>query len=170
VKNCCCDYASSYGIYVDGAQHVLIENNTVENCNGGIEVGAEEPQENPLYATFDVLVKGNELRNNAALGQTNPGCAFSCGGYETNLGWVRTVVFRENVCVDNSACENGVQVSVSKVDGLRVENNSFETSFESSLVWYSFTDSYTKNVSFRDNRCSFAGTVSDGFQAGRIFR
>ncbi|GEM_PF-3028242 len=65
---------------------------------------------------------------------------------------------------------DGVQVSVSKVDGLRVENNSFETSFESSLVWYSFTDSYTKNVSFRDNRCSFAGTVSNGFQAGRIFR
>lgn len=106
-----------YGIYSDGGQHIQIIGNKVANCMGGIEAGAEEVNEG--YPTADITISGNEIID----------CKekyFSCGGWKTDLGWVKNVVFTGNTCTANT--KGDCMVNLSKCDNVEIKENTFRKS------------------------------------------
>jgi hypothetical protein len=92
VYRCRSSYGGGYaaGIYVDGGQSIIIENNTVTQCDMGLEVGAE----NPGTVTSGIIVRKNILYMN-----DKAGLVF--GGYEKGAGRVKDCRFESNVCYHN---------------------------------------------------------------------
>lgn len=97
VARCRARYGDGYaaGIYVDGGQHITVENNTVTQCDLGIEVGAE----NKGTITTAVRVRGNLIYHN-----DKAGLVF--GGYDKNTGRVRNCSFTGNTCFQNNRHKN----------------------------------------------------------------
>lgn len=91
VTNCHCGYDTGFAIYADGTQDVDFIYNTVRDCDGGIEAGAEESG-----STHTILIAGNLLVNcaEAAIGIGTPGGGghvHSVTVYENryrNVGWL----------------------------------------------------------------------------------
>lgn len=145
VKNCKSAYATSYGLYVDGAQEIEFRDNTIIACSGGIEVGAEEPQKSDEYATCKILVAGNKISD-------CPEAGITIGGYETNLGWVKGVTVRENTCKNSGTDPEGAILTLSKCRGIRIENNIFEAASDKTLfVRSEMGKKWTKDIIFRGN-------------------
>ena len=71
VTNCHCVYDTGFAIYADGAQNVDFISNTVKNCDGGIEAGAEHGG----HSTSNILIADNLLTDcaEAAVGVGTPG-------------------------------------------------------------------------------------------------
>jgi len=87
-------YGGGYGagIYVDGAKDILIEGNTVAECDIGIEVGAE----NKGKLTTGIVVRGNTLRDNDKAG-------LAAGGFSVKKsGRVEGCIFSDNVLQNNT--------------------------------------------------------------------
>lgn len=131
-----------YGIYADGGQHVKIINNTVENCMGGIEAGAEKV--NDAYPTKDITITGNTLVDCTDI-------YFSCGGFEKVRGWVKDVKFTGNTCTANKEADG--MVNLSKCDNVKIEGNTFRKngSFDMNKIYEQFSSEYTKNIIVGDN-------------------
>lgn len=147
VRNCRSSYATSYGIYADGAQDVLIEGNTVTGCSGGIEVGAEQPQASADYATSRVRVEGNTIADCDE-------AALAVGGYAEDLGWVTDVSVTGNTCTNNGQQTGGAVIKLSKCQGVRITRNTFRNEGGPvGLVSYELGRSYTRDVTLADNVC-----------------
>lgn len=92
ITNCHCGYDTGFAIYADGTQNVDIIGNTVRDCDGGIEVGAE--QSGPR--THSILVANNLLTGcaEAAIGLGTPGggghvdSVTVYGNRYRNVGWL----------------------------------------------------------------------------------
>ncbi len=82
---------SAAGIYVDGGRDILIERNTVYNCNLGVELGSETPGK----VTQACLVRNNLLYKNHVAG-------IAFGGDDTaNTGGATNNVMRNNTLFTN---------------------------------------------------------------------
>ena len=71
VTNCHCVYDTGFALYADGAQNVDFISNTVKNCDGGVEAGAEHGG----HSTSNILIADNLLTDcaEAAVGVGTPG-------------------------------------------------------------------------------------------------
>ncbi|MCB9247727.1 MAG: right-handed parallel beta-helix repeat-containing protein [Ignavibacteriales bacterium] len=69
------DEASADGFYVDGGKDIIIERNTVYNCNIGIEIASEHGGK----STSGIIVRNNLVRENIVLG-------IAFGGYDSKRG------------------------------------------------------------------------------------
>lgn len=67
--------ANADGFYVDGGKDIIIERNTVYNCNIGIEIASEHKGK----STSGIIVRNNLVRENMVLG-------ISFGGYDSQRG------------------------------------------------------------------------------------
>lgn len=145
VKNCRSPYATSYGLYVDGAQGIDFSNNVVRACSGGIEIGAEQPQQSEAYATKRIRVAGNTVTDCAKHGIT-------IGGYETDLGWVEDVEVTGNNCRNNGLEDDGSILTLSKCKDILIENNIFTNdSGSAETVRSEMGSRWTKRITFRGN-------------------
>lgn len=142
VSKCVSGNATSYGIYVDGGQNILIKNNTVTKSGGGIEVGAENLASKERYATKNIKIINNQLEDNIKH-------AITIGGYEKKRGWVIGVLVSGNICKNNGKYSI---VDISKCKNIVIRNNVFHNASGNAAVIYSeFSKKYTKNVSFSRN-------------------
>lgn len=133
------DYATSYGLYVDGGRDILLEQNIIYDSQGGIEVGAEEPSD---YPTQNIIVRNNLVYNNSENGIT-------VGGYYEGGGKAENVRIYNNTVVNNGK-KNG-ELVISIVDGLEVANNIFYSNTNKTLINSEFSSDYTSNISFSHN-------------------
>lgn len=144
VSKCVSQYATSYGLYVDGGQNIILENNTVKGCGGGIEVGAEQAASKKMYAVRNITVQNNCIDGNIENGIT-------VGGYEENLGNVYKVIVKNNVCTNNG--KNGADLTISKANGIKIEKNVFSnTKSNAPIVYMPFSSRYTQNIVFKNNQ------------------
>ncbi|MFT4569659.1 MAG: cysteine-rich repeat protein/parallel beta-helix repeat protein [Candidatus Binatia bacterium] len=86
-----CGSGFSGGIYVDGGKDIIIENNTVTECDLGIEVAAE----NNGILTTNVVVRSNILYFNRVVG-------IVFGGFKASVGRANLNVFRNNTLYKNA--------------------------------------------------------------------
>lgn len=86
-----CGSGFSGGIYVDGGRDIVIENNTVTECDLGIEVAAE----NSGILTNNVTVRNNVLYFNRVVG-------IVFGGFKASVGRANDNVFRHNTLYKNA--------------------------------------------------------------------
>lgn len=92
------------GIYVDGGASLVIEGNTVEDCDIGIELASE----NPGWYTQDIEVRGNTISGSH---QGN----LQMGGYDEERGGARRLVFEGNTTRESETAEVVFQWAVSNV-------------------------------------------------------
>ena len=149
VSNCVSPNATSYGIYVDGAQEITVQDNTVSQCSGGIEVGAEKLPSDESYSTAAVTLDGNTVDKNTEAG-------IAIGGYDKGLGWVKNVMVKNNICTDNgTAATDGAILILSKCDGISFLSNKFQNQTGSAAVVDSEMDAtLTTNITFQKNTYS----------------
>lgn len=83
------DYSAG-GIYVDGGKHIDIENNTIYNCDIGIEATSEHAKK---YADH-ITIKNNTIYNNNYTG-------ISIGGYDENRGGTKNTTISRNIIYRN---------------------------------------------------------------------
>jgi len=109
-----CGSGYSGGIYVDGGRDIVVENNTVTECDLGIEVGAE----NSGVVASGVVVRNNVLYHNRVVG-------IVFGGYKSSVGRADGNVFRGNTLYKNATdATDGVgELWVQYGNGNVVENN-----------------------------------------------
>ncbi len=80
------------GIYVDGGSQIVIENNTITECDMGIEIGAE----NQGTITQGVIVRNNLIYQNDKAG-------IAIGGYDKSAGRVFDCGIFNNLCRNNAS-------------------------------------------------------------------
>lgn len=137
IYNCKSTYATSYGLYADGAYNILFKDNVIYNCQGGIEVGAEEKSSN--------YIGGVTVVNNLVYGCTENG--LHIGGYDaSSSGVVKDVKVYNNTFVNNTD-----EIYLSKCDGVELYNNIFYNTRNSEILYNEFSSTQTKNVKFHDN-------------------
>lgn len=134
ISNCNSPYATSYGLYADGAYDIVFEYNTIYNSQGGIEIGAEEKTNNKVG---DIIVRYNLIYGCSENGIT-------VGGYETGLGNVDNVEIYHNTVVNNN-CE----LTLSKCSNVTIRDNVFKANKE--LMYSEMSSTYTKNIVFDNN-------------------
>lgn len=117
-------YATSGGIYIDGAKTVVVEKNICYGNGNGIELGAEE---NGLCDS--ITVKNNVVYNNQYTG-------IYVGGYTTaTTGQITHSVIRNNTLLQNDYANNGVgEMNISKASNCVFENNIFYTNAQNILM------------------------------------
>lgn len=143
VRDCVSEMATSYGIYADGAQDVRIIGNQVSGCGGGVEVGAEQPDQG--YPTKNILVSDNELIDNRS-------CSLAIGGYD-GKGDVTEVTVEENRCIQHGA-EDAV-VSLSRCHKVSFQKNvwmDLKGGGEGVLFDCPFDRSQTYDITFSENQ------------------
>ena len=98
VYNAHSSYGGGYaaGIYIDGAQQVVVEQNIVYQSDLGIEVGCE----NAGYVAKQCTVRVNLIYNN-----DKSGLLF--GGYDASVGRVKYCMFNNNVVFKNQVVGDG---------------------------------------------------------------
>ena len=121
VFNCKSPYATAGGIYVDGGRDNVIENNTVHDCQWGIEVGCE----NIGKSASGIKVRNNILYN-------NDDASLAIGGYDypSGSGKVTDCLFTNNSCYNNDLNSGGVggvtgELSITYTENCTLKNNIF---------------------------------------------
>lgn len=149
VSGCVSAYGdTAYGIYADGAQNVLIKGNTVKNCSGGIEVGAERPAA-AKYSTRGISVVGNTVKDNTENGIT-------IGGWtdDATTGWVYDSSITDNAVSDSASC-TGTLMTVNKCSGVAITGNTFSAAnTKAQIVVKSFSAAYCPGLTLKDNTTS----------------
>lgn len=124
--NCVSAYATSGGIYIDGAKNVVIENNTCSQNGYGIEIGCEHMGK----SADSIFVRNNAFYNNQV-------ASAALGGYDypSNSGRIRNCSFTNNTCYANdySVSANG-ELYLSYSENLLIENNIFYASAQNIIV------------------------------------
>jgi hypothetical protein len=126
VHHCVSAYATSGGLYVDGGNSILIENNISYHNGYGIEIGCE----NAGKVTNAITVQNNIFYDNEV-------CAVALGGWNyPKSGKVINSSFRNNTCYydDYSKSGNG-EIYLSYSEGCTIENNIFYTTTDNNLVY-----------------------------------
>jgi hypothetical protein len=116
-------YATSGGIYADGAENVVIQRNISYGNGYGIEVGAEEDG-----TTKNITVINNLIYNNQESG-------IAVGGYTTETtGEVLDCIFRNNTLFQNDALKNGSgELYITKASRCTFKNNVLYTNDQNVL-------------------------------------
>jgi len=149
VKGCNSEYATSAGIYVDGAKNIIIERNYCEQNGFGIEIGCEHPGK----AADSILV-----RNNICILNFSAGLAI--GGYDfpNGSGKVTHVVVLNNTLDNNgTAAAEEPQVYLSYSENCIIANNLVKSSFPNPHI---FTELNPQNLLMDYN--SFGNSNSTG--------
>lgn len=114
------DPDSSYGLYIEVAENILVENNTVSLCEGGIEIGAEIAS-----SAFSGIKKGDTenitVKNNYILN-----CLYGVqiGGFEEKRGTVYKVIFEGNE-LQNCGSKDSEMLTLTKCNNVTIKNNKF---------------------------------------------
>lgn len=129
-------YATSGGIYADGAQHVLIQKNRSYGNGYGIDIGCEENG-----STDSITVINNLLYKNTDAG-------ISIGGYTTaTSGQVNGCVIRNNTLFQNDDAQNGSgEFYITKASNCVFENNIVYTNDQEVLMSLDTISPQTGNV------------------------
>ncbi len=144
-------YGGGYaaGIYVDGGKNIIIENNTVYECDLGMEIGAE----NSGIVTSGIIVRNNLLYNNDKVG-------LIFGGYAANTGRVKNCSILNNTCYRNDTLNEGWgEIAVQYAEDNTIRDNIFYAT-EQNILLYSETGSinnqFDYNLWFIDGNASAA--------------
>jgi Secretion system C-terminal sorting domain/Right handed beta helix region len=143
VHHCISAYATSGGIYIDGAKLITIENNTSYHNGFGIEIGCE----NIGKSAESIVVRDNILYDNEV-------AALALGGYDYPIGSgkVTNSSVRNNTCYSNDFSESGNgELYLSYSENSVIENNIFYTSSQNSLAYAELTQpglSFDYNTAF----------------------
>ncbi len=148
VYNCVCNYTDNGAIYADGANNILISNNTVYNNKFGIAIGCEN-QINKANAT----VSGIHVRNNLIHNNALAGILIGSNG------------------VNNGSIEG--KVIYSTVTGNTLIKNSFSSQWGSEMVFQNANNiNCYNNLVYGDFKQMFTfaiGTANLNFRANRYF-
>lgn len=115
VHDCISPYATSGGIYIDGAKAVIIERNITYHNGYGIEVGCE----NIGKSADSIIVRNNFIYNNEVAG-------IALGGYDypSGSGSVINSILESNTLFMNDYTNSGAgELLVSYVNNAKVYNN-----------------------------------------------
>lgn len=148
VSNCVCPYATCYGLYVDGARDIVLENNISHNNQGGIEIGSEERNEN--YPVKNIIVRNNLIYDNTENGITVGGWNDGSSTGDPLSGVVYDTKVYNNTVVNNADTGAG-QLHIAMVNGLDVRNNIFFTNADSPLVASDVAKEQINNLTFKNN-------------------
>ena len=127
VSNCISAYATSGGIYVDGARDLVIENNVSFHNGYGIEIGCE----NVGKTASGIRVRNNLLYDNEVAG-------ISLGGfdYPTGSGKVTTTIITNNTLFANDFSGGWTgELYLTYTEDCSFSNNIFFTSDQNVLVY-----------------------------------
>ncbi len=118
------NYATSAGIYIDGAKEIEVFRNRCYGNGYGIEVGAEEDGTTSL-----IRIYGNLVYDNLEGG-------ISVGGYDIETtGQVTQSVIRNNTVYNNGTSGNSLgELYLTKVSNTLIENNIFVSKGNGKLV------------------------------------
>ena len=108
-------YGGGYGagIYVDGGETIVIQRNTVDHCDLGIEVGCEHAGR---------TVTGVTVRDNVLYDNRSAGIAF--GGYDASVGRVTNCTFENNTLVhDDTRRDGSGEIWAQQTSNDTIENN-----------------------------------------------
>jgi len=110
-------YGNQYaadGIYCDGCANVIIERNTVHNCDLNMEAASEHKGHNSSYVT---------IRNNLFYDANTVG--VSIGGYDSSVGGSDHVVVVNNTLYNNNIKNQGAEFQIQYHSGTSniFENN-----------------------------------------------
>ena len=159
VSGCKSPYGqSAYGIYVDSACNVTIENNTVTSSEGGIEVGSEihkSSQNNK--ETEKVVVKNNKIKN----------CLFGMyvGGFseDNNGGYAYDVMISNNEIIDCGGKESEM-ITFDRCNKVSFINNTVKASNKARII---YVRNAAKSLSFGNNRYSSGRSASSDSNFGK---
>ena len=113
------------GIYVDGGQDIVIENNIVSQCDLGIEIGAENA---------GVVTQGIKVRNNTVYRNGKAGIVF--GGYDYDTGRTKNCSFTGNTCYENDSLKTGHgEIWIQYAENNDVRNNIFYANAQNILLY-----------------------------------
>lgn len=116
------------GIYVDGGQNILIENNIVAECEFGIEVGAEN-----ALTTSGITVRQNILTRNRLSG-------LIFGAPDFSAGTVSGCLFQNNVIsLNDTLDEEAAEVQMQAAGANTFENNILHAEGDATLTFL-YTD------------------------------
>lgn len=149
VSGCSSAYGdTAYGIYVDGARGITIKENTVTGCDGGIEIGAEQP----AAISKSIKVVSNIVRNNIRN-------ELTIGGYtnDSSTGYVKNVRVERNTIEADGDCASEAVVTLSKCSRVFFIGNSFNNSTSNIGVDIPFGNEFTKSIRWKDN--TFKGNI-----------
>jgi hypothetical protein len=157
VYRCRSKYEDGYaaGIYVDGAQNILIEKNIVTQCDLGIEVGAE----NKGQVTTGITVKDNTIFHN-----DKAGLVF--GGYEQTAGRVKNCTFSGNTLYrnDQHADDRNGEIWIQWASENKILSNIVVTGDEAPLV--NMDSGGTQNTLDQNSYSSVLGMDGAPFMIG----
>ncbi|WP_261510303.1 T9SS type A sorting domain-containing protein [Chryseobacterium paludis] len=130
------EYATSAGIYVDGAKNITVEKNKSYQNGWGIEVGAE----------LNGIVQQITVKNN--LIYKNKQAGLSIGGYDVGTtGQVINCIIRNNTFLQNNTLNDGTgEIAMTKASNCIFENNIFYTSSENVLMSIDNINPQTNNT------------------------
>jgi len=137
---------SADGIYVDGGKSIVIERNTVDNCDIGIELASEHKGK----ATDNITVRNNFVSRSY---QGN----IQMGGYASNKGKATNLTIVNNTTYQATGGELIVQFNTSTV---KVSNNVFVA--KSGVGYLVQTGSSNTAISVANNLYYGASTSSPG--------
>ncbi len=113
------------GIYVDGGQNIVIENNFVSQCDLGIEIGAENA---------GVVTDSITVRNNVIYLNQKAGLVF--GGYDVSTGRVKNCQFTGNTLYQNDVLQMGYgELWIQYAENNRLRNNIFYSNTQNVLLY-----------------------------------
>ncbi len=131
VYNCRSNYGGGYaaGIYVDGGENILIERNTVYQCDTGLEIGCE----NQGRVAAKMIVRDNLIFNNDKRG-------IGFGGYNfPATGKVKNSFFLNNTCFNNDILNTDAgELVVEYAESCVVKNNIFFSTTQNKLMVTTF--------------------------------
>lgn len=126
IYSCLADYATSGGIYVDGARDIIIENNYSYNNGYGIEVGCE----NMGKSAENIIVRNNVFYNNEVAG-------IALGGfdYPGGSGMVSNISVTNNTLLKNdySGTYSG-ELYLTYFEDAEIFNNIFFTTSQNHAI------------------------------------
>jgi Right handed beta helix region/Secretion system C-terminal sorting domain len=127
VHHCISPYATSGGIYTDGAKDIVIENNATFHNGFGIEVGCE----NISTSSENIIVRNNIVYDNEISG-------IALGGYDYPLGSgkVMNCSLQNNTCYFNDYSHNGNgELFLTYSENSLIENNIFYCHQNNNLLY-----------------------------------
>ena len=131
----------SYGIYVDGAKNVQITNNTVTNCTGGIEVGAEHQNSKcKNHETESIVVQNNKVST------CNRGMYI--GGFDSKCGYAKNVTVTGNTFTNCGKKDDEV-ITFDRCNTVKFTNNILTSKKKVTMI---YKTSKAKNLTIKDNK------------------
>ena len=141
------DKGSAYGIYVDVGEDIVIYNNTISLCEGGIEIGAEIAS-----PVFSGIKNGDTekitVRNNYIL---NCDSGVQIGGFQVSRGTVCNVIFENNE-IEDCGKKDAPLLTLTKCNNIHVKNNKFKPADDQSIIIdIEMPEKYTNKIKFVGN-------------------